>query len=372
MAASVRQRETEASPEDALERARIHHVIAGLWIHRQDDAEAIGHLQTAIRLAPSSLPSRLELASAMAREGQGHDAVEHYGQILAIDPRHAAALKGRAATWIALGQDARAVADFRRLLEIETDRGEPRLHLAMVLQRLGQIEQAETFYGNALELGLDANGEVIARANLANLYQRRGELDTALQHLEIARHLAPENRALELQLADVLGLLDRFEEAAGHYAHVVAAEPKNEAARRGEISALIFNRGYEAARARLEDGHRALPESQVLSHLLSRFLAVAPLESLRDGERALMLARKVFAQRRTLLHGETLAMALAETSRFQEAAELQGSLLDAARSRGATRTVDRLQTNLERYRAGQSCCAQQGFVVLLPTAEPGA
>ncbi len=117
--------------------------------------------------------------------------------------------------------------------------------------------------------------------------------------------------------------------------------------------------------------HRHLqPEDPVGSHVLARFLAVAPVESLRDGERALALARQVFAHRQTLLHGETVAMALAQTGRYQGAADLQSSLLEAASSRGAERAAARLRANLDLYLAGRRCCVEQGFAVLLPTAEP--
>ena len=224
LTAAARQREAEASPEGALEQARIHYVIAGLWIHRQADAEAIDHLRPATRLAPGSLEARLELASALSRQWQRDEAVDHYAKVLELDPRHAAALRGRAATLIGLGRDPQAADDFRRLLEIEPENGEPRLHLAMVLQRIGRIEEAEPLYNAALELGLDTGDQALAHANLAILLSRRGreidplerrrDLEGALRHLEAARRLAPENRALELQLAEVQGLLDRSDEAA--------------------------------------------------------------------------------------------------------------------------------------------------------------
>ncbi len=219
LSAAARRRAAEASPEAVLELARIHHVIAGLWIHRQADAEAIDHLRTAIRLAPDGLvsdrlESRLELASALSRQGRRDEAVEHYGRVLEVDPRRAAALRGRAATWIGLGQDEQAAADFRRLLELEPERGEPRLHLAMVLQRLGRVEEAEPLYRAALELDLDAGDVALAHANLGVLLKARRDLDGALQHLETARRLTPGDRAVERQLADVRSLLGRSGETA--------------------------------------------------------------------------------------------------------------------------------------------------------------
>ncbi len=44
---------------------------------------------------------------------------------------------------------------------------------------------------------------------------------------------------------------------------------------------------------------------------------------MRDGARAYELARQAFQAQQTIEHAETLAMALAELGRYQEAAELQ-------------------------------------------------
>ncbi len=371
LTAAVGRREAGATPDEPLVRARIHLAIAALLVRTQADGEAIEHLRTASRLAPGLFAARLELAATQARMGRQAEAVEHYTEALRIDPDSRAALGGRAATWVRLGNDEVAAADFRRLIEIAGDQGEPRLHLAMLLRRSGEPVEAEEHFRRALELGLGAGDETLARGQLATLLQQRGEPEEALEHLEAAWHLQPDSPDLELRLADALGLADRFDEAAERYAHVVAGQLRNQAARIGEISALIFARRWPDARRRLEDGHRAVPESRVLSHLLARFLAVAPAESLRDGERALALAREIFAYRQTLLHGETVAMALAQTGRFREAADLQGSLLKAAVSRGAERAAARLRANLDLYLTGRRCCVEQGFAVLLPTADPG-
>ncbi len=229
--AAVQRREAKATAATAIERARIHHVIAGLCIHRGDDAAAIRHLRTALQLAPDNLHSRFELASALARQGLGDEAVEHYGRILERDPRHVASLNGRAATWIAQGQDQRAAADFRRLLEVEPEAGQPRLHLAMVLQRLGQPADAEALYHQALELGLETADEALVHANLGVLFKGRGDLPAAVRHLETAQRLAPENRGVERQLAEARMLQQGA--AAGK-----AAEPRAEVAAVGDAGAV--------------------------------------------------------------------------------------------------------------------------------------
>jgi hypothetical protein len=58
----------------------------------------------------------------------------------------------------------------------------------------------------------------------------------------------------------------------------------------------------------------------------------------------------------TLLHAETLAMALAEAGRFEEAVKLQRELLHQAEERGDAQSAARLREHLGLYEGGRSCC----------------
>lgn len=364
----------EAAAPGRVARARLHFVIATLARLQESSARELEHLEAAVELAPDFLEALFELAGWLARNDRPESAIDRYSAVLELEPDHRGALEGRAETRIQLGRDGLAVADLRQLAALAPAEGTPRLRLAMVHHRLGGSELAEPLYREALELGLDPRSEALARGNIGRLMAERGDSGAAVEQLEEASRLDPDSIPLALGLADALARVDRFDAAARHYAAVVARQPGNAPARIGEISALIFARRFPEAGERLETAHLADPDSDVVSHLLARFLAASPSRELRDGERALALARRLFDQRRTLLHGETVAMALAESGRLSEAAALQGDLVAAAEARHSARAAERLRANLELYRAGRPCCAQPHFAVLLPTAEnaPGA
>ncbi|MCP4205124.1 MAG: hypothetical protein GY769_24710, partial [bacterium] len=68
--------------------------------------------------------------------------------------------------------------------------------------------------------------------------------------------------------------------------------------------------------------------------------------------RALQIALELYKGSGSLEHGETVAMALAELERFEEAIDWQINLLAEAERQQDSALTARLRHNLERYRQG--------------------
>jgi len=100
----------------------------------------------------------------------------------------------------------------------------------------------------------------------------------------------------------------------------------------------------------------ATRERLELLHALARLLASADDPDVRDGDRAVELARRTLRAGSTPSRLETLAMASAEASRSEEAVELQREVILEMRRQGRVDVIPRLEVNLERYKAGESCC----------------
>jgi multidrug resistance efflux pump len=93
-----------------------------------------------------------------------------------------------------------------------------------------------------------------------------------------------------------------------------------------------------------------------LTQTLARLLAAAGDRSVRDGERAVELATQAVTARSSLENAETMAMAMAEAGRFENAVALQSRLVEEAEQRGEEPLLQRLRAHLALYRRGQSCC----------------
>ena len=77
---------------------------------------------------------------------------------------------------------------------------------------------------------------------------------------------------------------------------------------------------------------------------------------MRGGGRALELANLVFERQPSIDHGETVAMALAELGRFDEATEFQRRVLRHAQT-AAPRQVAPIRERLSLYESGEPCRA---------------
>ncbi|HKR21313.1 MAG TPA: hypothetical protein VJS17_01915, partial [Pyrinomonadaceae bacterium] len=105
----------------------------------------------------------------------------------------------------------------------------------------------------------------------------------------------------------------------------------------------------------LERAHAQYPRKGRTVVMLAYFLATSPAMELRDGARALDLARRAYEATGSLQHGALIAMALAELGRCNEAAERQRQLVEAAERAGNKDLLARLSADLKRYEGAQSC-----------------
>ena len=122
----------------------------------------------------------------------------------------------------------------------------------------------------------------------------------------------------------------------------------------GYAMALVRLGRYREARDRLEIATQTYPDQPGLAHALARLLAAAPDDNVRDGPRALTIVETLLKNQRTVQLAQTMAMALAESSRFDEAVQWQRGAMSAATSTG--RPADEsLAANLSRYERRLPC-----------------
>ena len=126
--------------------------------------------------------------------------------------------------------------------------------------------------------------------------------------------------------------------------------------------ALILGKRYAAARGGLSSARRALGRrggpsagatADHLDTLLARLLAASPDPSVRDGTEALAIAERLLADRPSLEHAETVAMALAETGDFDGAAAMQQTGAGRGQGGAAARRPRASRERLAAYRNGE-------------------
>lgn len=347
----------EDSARDRLVSARLHLAVAGLRLEQGDFGEARREVDAALALTPEMVEAILMLGSVLENTGNTSEAVDRYSEVLEIDPGNVRALRSRSSINLALRHDREAITDLERLCNMGLEGEGARIRLGVAYLRLGEHEIARGHYRKALDLNLVPSDEAQVRYHLAIIETRIGTDERAVEEYRIALALGLDLVTARLGLGSALYRLGRYGESAETYRQVVEADPTNVRARRGEAEALASMGRWREALQLLDESRRAIPESVELLHALARLLASADDPEVRDGERALDLAQRTLRAGTTPGRVETLAMAAAEVGLFVDAIRLQRQAILMVTTEGRTDLLPRLEANLERYLAGQTCCA---------------
>ncbi len=296
---------------------------------------------------------------------------------------------GRAVAAAVEGDHERAIALYREILGANEADVEAHFRLAGSLAVLGRMEEAELRLRRALELDPEHSGAHFALGMLLHETDRRGESEG---HLERAVELAPENLewrtrrawarassgnvggaveelervvALDPGLAEPRRMLAalfigerRPDEAANQLQVLVTLAPDDLQARFNLGLVLFQTARYAEALQALDDTLVRFPTDLATRHLLARVLAVSPDAVVRDGSRAVELAQGVVDEQPLVDHLETLAMAMAEAGRFDDAVAWQQRAVDRGRSEAVGNDAERLD-RLDLYRARQPLRAPQ-------------
>lgn len=160
-----------------------------------------------------------------------------------------------------------------------------------------------------------------AQAGLAGVLALMGRPAESLPHFEQAVSINPDNVANRYNYGATLNSLEKFDEAVEQFRFVLSKDPSHPQAhidlavalnRRGDPAGAI--REYKAARTITPDDPRLLNN-------LAWLLATASNRGLRDGARAVELAQALCLKTDYKVPAalDTLAAALAQTGKFEEA-----------------------------------------------------
>lgn len=306
-------------------------------VHQEsgDDKAAEREYRQAVELDPEYRNAQFNLGELLAAKGDMEGAARHFARAREIDPEDHVAWLEMSVALSRLGDTPGALRELRQLVEAAPSYVEARISLATLLAQVGQAEAALLQVDEVL--AGDATGEELAQAHLLRgRIIEPGAASEALEHYRRSVELDGSSAEARRDLAMALGRQGRFDEAAQQFDALVELRPEDSGTRMGQAMALLLGEDYGRALAALEAAHSRFPEEVSLTHSLARLLATCPDEAVRDGERALVLAQRTLQQRQTLEHVETLAMALAETGRFEEAIEWQQRVLEQRRAQGDT------------------------------------
>ena len=323
--------------------------------------EAVEHLEAAIARAPNAASIHYSLGMAYRGLGRLEQARSHLahrasGSYHPADPlvdsltsllrgERAHVVLGRRAYEAGEFEDARAA--FAKAVEAVPSSAEARVGLGMALAQIGNVAPSIEQLEAALRLDPD---NTTAHTTLGVIFMRLGRDPEALAHLQASFRREPAEETAG-PLIRLLLKLSRGDEALDAFSRARSFSLDDEGTVLG-LSILLADRGrYRDAIELVDLANRQFPDRVRTATTLARLLAAAPDRTLRDGQRALTLATRVYEVQRSPVHGESLALALAELGRCQEAAKwMQRATADADRD-GDSVTAARLRAEAPRYAA---------------------
>lgn len=333
---------------------------------RRDYATAVKDLTAALEIQPQASSLQYPLSLAYRGLGDTHNADAHLkarGDVAVAlnDPlmqqvgallQNASAAEVRGSNAMAKHQWAEAVTALRQAIALSPDNAYTHLNLGTALFETGDPKAALDEFQTATRLSPRLSK---AHYGAGIVLESAGRDREAIAAFTKAVESDPGSVEGHMSLADALRRNGREREALRHYEDVLAMSPAASQAMFGYAMALVRLGRYRQARDQLGVGARAFADQPGFAHALARLLAAAPDDGVRDGTQALAIMQGLLQNQRTLEMMQTMAMALAEVGRFEEAVRWQHEAIAAAVQANRRDLDERLAENLSRYERRLPC-----------------
>jgi tetratricopeptide (TPR) repeat protein len=199
-----------------------HNNLALLLANDSQAADAVAHLETALRLHPNFPEGLNNLADQYVNLGRHAEARALTERALVLLPKYPAALNTRGRALLALGDVETAVRSFEEALRLNPRFAVAWTNLGLAEMRRSRPAEALADFKRAADLRPeDAQAAFFVGATLVQL-QRPAE---AVPHLERALALDENHAQAHFQLALALRQLGRLAEANDHYRAAIELDP---------------------------------------------------------------------------------------------------------------------------------------------------
>ena len=330
----------------------VAHVSLGNVLLQKGKAdEAIIQYQKALQIRSNYADAHLNLGNAFHQEGRMDEAVTQYQQALEFKPDDTGAHNNLGNVLLEEGRVDEAAIQYQQALELKPDDAETHCNLGTALNKKGRVDEAIGQYLEALKIN-PRYAEV--QYNLANALDRKGSMNEAITHYREALKIKPDYAEAHNRLGSVLLQTGSVDEAITECQNALQFKPLFAEARYNLGRAFVRKGRPDEAISQYQMALQIEPDDMTAQNNLAWLLATCPRASLRNGDKAVELAR----QANGLTGGKnpillrTLAAAFAEAGRFSEAVETAQRALQLAGAQSNAELAGKLQFELKLYQAG--------------------
>jgi tetratricopeptide (TPR) repeat protein len=359
----------------------------------KDPQKKLADLSEAVRVAPGDVGALRARGAAYSQTEKSAEALADFDQALEFEPRHVPTLEEKALLLAKMKKFDQALGVLEQVRKLDPKSVNPLVHRARVHAMksdlpaaLKELDAAHRQEPNNLAVLLlratvyqemkqnekalaDVEKVLALRPNLETAMRFRAALlagekkfDEAKAQVEELLKTEPDNAEARFQLAMIYTAEEKYDRAVQIYTQMIAKDASNWAALRGRGDALLSLGKHAEAIADYEKAYRLQPHDSGLLNNFAWVLCTSPVDKLRNGKRALELAKEAcrLTDNKQAHILSTLGAAFAELGDFKNAIEWSQKAIAA----GKEDQKEALAKELESYKAGKP-------VRELKTPEPG-
>jgi Flp pilus assembly protein TadD len=316
--------------------------------------DALNHYRMAARLNPGYPDAYTNIGSVYLNLGRLDEAQAAYAIAYRMDARNPSLVRNLGKLGYKRGDLAAAERYFREALQLDPRNGATYDDLGLVLMQTQRLEEAQDALLQAVSL---APQHVYGWINLAELRLKQGRLDEAAATARRARALVEPDPSLINSLGSILARAGQYDEAIAQFTQAIALAPAMTSAY-GNLAGALLKQGRPAeALLTYREALTRGGNDPALVRRVAWLLATHPDEKIRNASEALQMATWANEQAggKSALYLQTLAAALANAGRYDEATKVQQAALRAAGEVAGAQeqTLAEYRAQLASYQQGQ-------------------
>jgi protein O-mannosyl-transferase len=310
--------------------------------------EAIDHYKESLRLRPDNVEAAVNMGSALIASGRVDDAKAMFKKAQQDFPNDALAFYNLGFILHQEHKLAEAEAEYRKAIKVWPQYTVAYLWLGRVLEQQSKHAEAESIYTEAERL---VPVSLAVHRELASVLEAEGKLEPATREFETAIKLGSADPVVHYRLGNIFLKLKKDDEAVAQFEKVLELKPDFTEAHYQLAVYLAAHGKAREALAHYRDAVQQKPDWVPALNNAAWLLSTSKDDGARDGTIALSLASRAVMLTKTNDANalDTLAAALAESGRFDEAIATADLAAKAAASAKLSRVEAAIQQRRQAY-----------------------
>jgi len=266
----------------------------GLALLQQGRAdEAILQFQKVLEIRPDNADACNNLGTALLQKGKLDEAITYYRRALRTQPYFVDLHCNLGMALLAQGKVDEALLQYEEALQINPESGNTHKNLGLALLKKRRTLEAMAHFQKAVET---IPGDAEAHFNLGNSLRQTGHMNDALAHFRRSLEINPGYVDAHVNLGNILLQMGMVDEAVAHFQKALQLKPDDSDAQNDLGNAFLRKGNPGEAIAHYQEALRIQPTDLTAENNLAWLLATCPDASLRNGSKAVELARKADEQ----------------------------------------------------------------------------